>query len=110
MNIVVTRVNNGTSGTNLYVPEPKNLRIVLPAGLVDRWESMLSEKSISQQDAIVGLVTTVLEQDDDVQSMLLRQMKPRDDLIETVLRRLQEKRVKEPARKIVSKGLSQPVR
>src|SRR4051812_8044086 len=104
MNIVVTRVIGGTSGTNLYVPEPKNLRIVLPAGLVDRWESLLSEKRISQQDAIVGLVTSVMEMDDDVQSMLMGQMKPRDDLIETVLRRLQDRRAKEPRHRVVSKG------
>jgi hypothetical protein len=49
---------------------------------------MCERKRISKQDAVDGLLTWVMTQDEVVQSMVLGQIRPQPDLIELVLRRL----------------------
>jgi hypothetical protein len=71
--------------------EKKSSRIKIPPHLKEQWWEMLDKKGLPQQTAVVRLVEFVLAQDDPIQSMVLAQVDPTDDLIELVLRRMKAK-------------------
>lgn len=73
----------------MFMVEPKNLRFRVDEGFKDRWVEMCEARNINQQKAINALIGWFLNQDDTVQLMIFGSMKPRSDLIELVLNRLQ---------------------
>ncbi len=70
------------------VPETKSVRLVLEGERLEAWESLLAEKQVSQQAAMVKLIDYILAQDSVAQSMILGQIPASDDLIELALRRM----------------------
>lgn len=71
----------------------ENLRIRVKRSVNERFSELCTRKRITKQDAIEGLLLSLLMQDDDtVQSMMMGQVEVTDDLIELVLRRLARKR------------------
>lgn len=82
----------------------KETRITFPDHINSKWKALVSRKSIGQQRAIERLIEFILKQDDALQSMILGQIEPSDDLVELVLRRLKVKN--RPAK---SQSLGKPV-
>lgn len=68
----------------------ENLRIRMSPSTKATFDALIKRKKISQQDAIVSLVTMLMAQDDVVQSVLLGQILPHPDVVELAIRRLAE--------------------
>lgn len=67
----------------------KDIRLPLEGERLKAWEEMLVAKNITQLKALYTLIDWFLSQDDLVQSLVLRQIAPRKDLVAMVLKKLE---------------------
>lgn len=74
--------------------DTKSFRIRVSPVLKDRYGEMCGARKISEQDAGNALLAWIVEQEPEVQAMILGQLPANDDLVETVLRRMQKPRRK----------------
>lgn len=69
---------------------PESMRIPLPPELFAKWRSLLQQKKISQQMAVVALIEWFMNQDDLFQSIILGQLNSdgQADVAELILQRM----------------------
>jgi hypothetical protein len=76
------------------VSDPKNLRIVIPGDLKQRWEDLTASKRISQQDAVEALVRFVIDQGDLAQSVIFGQVAATPEVMRIIYSKLEASRKK----------------
>ncbi len=76
--------------------DAENIRTRVPAAVKKRWDAMLDEHRISQQDAVLSLIEWCLDEDPLTRAMVFRQVpsKDRAELSRIVLRRLASSKAK----------------
>src|SRR6476620_6681048 len=82
----------------MFVPLSEPVKFRVEPDMKQRWDALLERKKITQQDAGLALVQWLLESDDLLQSMVLGQVNPAEDLAGIVVRRLVKKRGSIPMR------------
>jgi hypothetical protein len=73
------------------VAHDENLNYRVPGHLKEKWAGSCEKKRISQTAGIIAVMEFYLAQDEVMQSMILGQIPADDDLIELVLKRVQER-------------------
>ena len=71
----------------MVVDKLENLRIRVKGEVAEALTEFSNDRRISKQDIVEGLLTWFLDLEDLAQAMILGQVEPSEDLIQTVLRR-----------------------